>query len=305
MNPGDLDWSSLTLLGEAHIYDATAPEALMERCRDAVAILTNKVAFGEAEMDALPSLRYIGVNATGVNVVDIDAAQNRGITVTNVPAYSSPSVAQHTFALLLHLTNHVASQDAAVRDGRWAAAKTFCLYTDPLHEIQGLTLGIVGLGAIGTKVAEIGRAFGMEVIALVRGDDSSGWVERVAFDELLARSDVLTLHAPLTPETRHIISESALAKMKSTSLLLNTSRGGLIDEAALARALEDERIAGAGLDVLSIEPPAGGSPLIGAKNCVITPHVAWATRESRSRLLDQIVDNLACWLENRPKNVVS
>ena len=254
---------------------------------------------------SLPQLKYIGVTATGYNVVDIEAARAAGIVVTNVPAYSTRSVAQHAFALLLELTNHVGLHSDAVRAGDWASSIDWCFTRASITELDGLTLGIVGWGRIGQATAEIGRAFGMNVIATTRSARQAEQVEFVQMNDLFRRADVISLHCPLTPETNQFINAGRLALMKPSAFLINTGRGPLIDEAALAQALNDDRLAGAALDVLSTEPPAADNPLLAARNCVITPHNAWASRSARSRLLHITVENLRAFLAGKPQNVVS
>jgi len=295
-NPGDLSWDEFHQLGACTIYDRTSETQVVERARDADAVLTNKSILSRAALAVLPRLRYIGVLATGYNVVDTDAARERGIPVCNVPEYSTPNVAQAVFALLLELTNRTGHHAQTVREGRWCAAKDFCYWDYPLIELKGLTLGIIGYGRIGRAVAEIARAFGMRVLTCDVGDDP---------DALLRESDVVSLHCPLTAETKHLINVARLAKMKPTAFLINTARGGLVNEADLAEALNSGRIAGAGLDVLSVEPPPVDNPLLRAKNCFITPHIAWATRNARARLLQIAAANLRAWLAGRPQNVVN
>jgi glycerate dehydrogenase len=295
-NPGDLSWDEFKQLGACTVYDRTPEAQVVERARDAEVALTNKTILSRATIAALPRLRYIGVLATGYNVVDIAAARERGIPVCNVPEYGTPNVAQAVLALLLELTNHTGHHAQTVRDGRWTASKDFCYWDYPLIELKGLTLGIVGYGRIGKGVAEIARAFGMRVLTCDLGGDS---------DALLRESDVITLHCPLTPETKQFINAARLAKMKPSAFLINTSRGGLVNEADLADALNNGRLAGAGLDVLSVEPPPAENPLLRAKNCLITPHIAWATRNARARLLKVAADNIRAWRDGCPQNVVN
>ncbi len=306
-NPGDLDWAALEALAPVVVHDRTPPGEVVARCRGADIVLTNKTVLGAAEIGALPGLRYIGVLATGYNVVDVNAARAAGVVVTNVPAYSTRSVAQAVFALLLELTNDVGALSAGVRAGRWSASPDFAYWHRPLVELAGKTLGIVGLGQIGRAVAEVGRALGMGVAAAVRSGlpDGFGWVEAVDVDTLFGRCDVVTLHCPLTPDTRNLADERRIFSMKRSAYLINTSRGPVVDEAALARALREGRIAGAGLDVLSAEPPPPDNPLLAAPNCVVTPHVAWATREARARLTAVAADNVRAFLAGKPVNVVS
>ncbi|MFP4106215.1 MAG: D-2-hydroxyacid dehydrogenase, partial [Phycisphaerae bacterium] len=277
MNPGDLSWEPLAALGELVVHERTSPADVVARADGAVAIITNKVKFGPAEFAALPELKYIGVTATGYNVVDVDAARAAGVTVTNVPAYSTMAVAQATFALLLHLTNHVADLNASVRT-RWPQSPDFAYWDEPILELADKTLGIVGFGRIGRAVAKVGAALGMRVITHTRSEIDSDLAEPVGLDELFATSDVVSLHCPQTPETEHVVNAGRLSAMKPTAYLLNAGRGGLVDEDALAAALNEGQIAGAGLDVLTREPPRADNPLLSARNCVITPHVAWAAR---------------------------
>lgn len=304
---GDLDFTPLEPFGEVVIHDRTPPEQVVPRSRDAEALIVNKVVLDRPVLEQLPSLRYVGVTATGVNVVDLDAAGEHDVLVTNVPAYSTESVAQMTFALLLELCHHAAHHSQTVRDGRWSQCPDFCYWDYPLVELAGLTLGIVGFGRIGQATARLASAFGMDVrVHTPRPVDVPGLdVTFASLDDLLARSDVLSLHCPLTPQTRGLIGPEQLAVMKPTAFLINTSRGPLVDETALAEALNAHRLAGAGLDVLADEPPAPDNPLLTARNCFITPHIAWATRAARKRLLDATVENLRAFLAGEPRNVVS
>ncbi len=307
LNPGDLSWSALEELGPCEIHDRTAQDEVLDRSREAEILLTNKTILGREVIGQLPALRYIGVLATGHDVVDVEAAGERGIPVANVPDYGTRSVAQMTFALLLELTQKVGHHERTVREGRWSANPDYCYWDEPLVELAGRVMGIVGLGRIGSEVARIARAFGMEVAACTRSlppDDLSG-VPLCGFDELFATSDVVSLHCPLTPETERLADAKRIGNMKRGSYFLNTARGRLVDEAALAAALDRGHLAGAGLDVLSVEPPGPENPLLGASNCVITPHISWATREARSRLMAVAVSNLRAFLEGRPQNVVN
>lgn len=306
LNPGDLSWAALEALGECTVHARTPAEQIVERVAGAEIALTNKTPLGRATLEALPRLRYVGVLATGYDVVDVRAAAERGVTVTNVPSYGTESVAQATFALLLALTNHVESHASAARAGRWLASGDFSYAETSLVELHGRTLGIVGLGRIGRAVARIGHAFGMRLLAYApRGEPPSDPpIELAPLDALFERADVVTLHCPLTPESARLVDAARLARMKPDALLLNTARGGLIDEDALASALAAGRIAGAGLDVLSIEPPPVDHPLLRAPRCLVTPHNAWATRASRARLLDAAVDNLRAFLAQHPRNAV-
>jgi glycerate dehydrogenase len=307
LNPGDLSWDPLRALGRCVIHDRTPPAAVLERAASAEILLTNKTVLGQEAIAALPDLRYVGVLATGYNVVDIEAARAHKIVVTNVPNYGTRSVAQLTFALLLELALHVGAHARGVREGRWTRSADFCYWDFPLLELDGLTLGVVGFGRIGREVAGIARAFGMGVIAHTPRMPAPppAEVEFVELDTLFERSDVVSLHCPLTPATQGLVNTRRLALMKPSALLLNTGRGPLVDEAALATALGAGRIAGAGLDVLGSEPPRTDNPLLTAQNCCITPHIAWASRAARSRLLANAVENLRQFLAGHPQNVVS
>lgn len=305
-NPGDLDWNAFTELGDVVVHERTRSEEVVARAADAEALFTNKVVLSADVLAALPRLRYIGVLATGYNVVDAAAARARGIPVCNVPEYSTPNVAQAVFALLLELTNRTGHHSDTVRAGRWSSSSDFCYWDFPLLELSGRTLGILGYGRIGASVARIARAFDMHVIAHRRKPIPADEPARgVDLETLFRESDVLTLHCPLTDETQGIINAANLARMKPSAFLINTARGPLIDEPPLADALNQERLAGAALDVLSKEPPPGDNPLLTAKNCLITPHIAWATHEARARLLEIAAANLRAWLAGSPQNVVN
>jgi len=307
MNPGDLRWEPLLQLGEVRIYDRTRPDELQERIQDAGAVLTNKVVLPGDIIRQAVQLRYIGVMATGYNVVDLHAARERGIVVTHVPDYSTYAVAQHTFALLLELTQHVGLHDASVHEGGWTACPDFSYQITPLVELHGLTMGIVGLGRIGRAVARIAQALGMRVIA-VHTHPERDQMEGVTFVDMptcFQQADVVSLHCPLTTHNAGFVNRSLLSLMKPTAFLINTARGGLIQEADLADALNRGLIAGAGLDVLSVEPPPADHPLLHASHCIITPHQAWATRAARQRLLNQIVENLKAFQAGKPIHVVA
>lgn len=306
LNPGDLSWEGLERLGNCTVYDRTPPERTVERAAAAPVVLTNKTVLDGDIIEQLPELTYIGVLATGYNVVDVQTAADRDIVVTNVPSYGTESVAQMVFAHILNLTQGVAHHAQTVREGRWARADDFCYWDTPLVELQGRVLGIVGLGRIGRAVARIGSAFGMRVLGYdVAATGSVPGVEQTdSLEALLRDADVISLHCPLTDANRRMIDAARLALMKPDALLINTSRGPLIDETALADALNRGAIAGAGLDVLAAEPADPDNPLIAAKNCFITPHIAWATRAARQRLLDTAVENLAAFLAGRPRNRV-
>lgn len=308
-NPGDLDWQPLAALGELHVHDRSGP-ALFDHVRDADVVLTNKERLDEALLARLPRLRFISVLATGTNVVDLSAARARNVVVSNVPAYSTAAVAQHVFALLLALQNRVAEHDAAVRDGRWSQSDDFSFRLGPIDELDGKTLGIVGLGNIGRAVARVGAAFGMSIAALARPGQSGSSdlpcpVRRLSREDLFAQSDVLTLHCPLSPETERLVDRESLSRMKRSALLINTGRGGLVDEPALAWAITEGVIAGAGLDVLTEEPPPSDHPLLRLPRCLVTPHLAWASTEARRRLIDVSAANVRAFLAGTPENVVN
>ena len=301
----DLDWSALEALGDLTRHDGTAPEQVIARAENADILLVNKVKLPESVLSRLPKLRYIGVLATGYDNVDVAAAERRNIAVTNVPGYSSDSVAQLTFALLLEICHHAGEHSRRVlEEKKWSRQPYYCFWDFPLSELAGRTMGVVGLGRIGLRVAEIARAFGMNVIACTRTPKDIVGVKCVDFDRLLAESDVISLNCPLTEQTRGLINADALAKMKKTACLINTSRGGVIVEDDLRRALDEGVIAGAAVDVLSSEPPAEDNPLLHAKNIIVTPHIAWATKEARTRLLSIVADNLSAYLRGEKLNRV-
>ena len=307
LNPGDLTWSGLEALGELKVYDRTAPEELLERSKDADALITNKTVIVKEDMASLPKLRYIGVLATGYNVVDIDAAKERGIVVTNIPAYSTDSVAQMVFAHLLNITQRVGYYADENRRGRWTANADFCYWDTPLLELAGKKMGIVGFGHIGQATARIAQAFGMEVGVFTSKEQSALPVgmKKMELDELFASCDVVSLHCPLTPSTKEMVNAKRLNAMKPNAILINTGRGPLVHEQDLADALNEGRIAAAGLDVLSVEPAAEGNPLLSARNCFITPHIAWATEEARIRLMNIAVHNLRSYQEGKVVNNVA
>ncbi len=308
LNPGDLSWTDLEELGEVTVYDRTAPGEILPRAEGAAVALTNKVPFTAETIASLPELRLISVLATGVNPIDVEAARRRGIPVSNVPGYSTESVVQSTFAHLLNLASALSYFTAKTREGVWTAAPDFTFYGAPLIELAGKTFGIVGFGAIGKRVAQVAESFGMKVIAYSRSltpGEKIGSVAAVALDDLFARSDVVSLHCPLTAENRHMVNRERLAAMKKTAFLINTARGPLVDPKALADALNEGQLAGAGMDVLTVEPPAETEPLLSARNCFITPHNAWATREARLRLMAETVANVRAFFEGKPRNVVN
>ncbi|MEX2574735.1 MAG: D-2-hydroxyacid dehydrogenase [Balneolaceae bacterium] len=307
-NPGDLSWQGLEALGDVTVHDRTAPEQTRQRCEGADVVLTNKTVLGKDILDQLSSLTYIGILATGYNVVDIQAASENGIVVTNAPGYSTTSVAQMTMALLLELCLRIQRHSDSVKEGGWAGADDFCYWNYPLVELSGKTLGIIGFGSIGEKVADIATAYGMNILGSKRNPTDQSRRKNFQWTgvpDLLKASDVVSLHCPLTPETSELINRESLQTMKRSAFLLNTARGPIIVEEDLADALNNDVIAGAGLDVLSEEPPSADNPLYGAKNCIITPHIAWATKESRGRLIDIVVHNLAAFLDGKPVHVVN
>ncbi len=306
LNPGDLSWDALRALGELQVFDRTRVDQVLERTTGAAIALTNKTPLPGYILQELPDLRYIGVLATGYNIVDVDAAAARGIVVTNIPTYGTASVAQFVFALLLELCHNVKLHSDEVRAGEWARCPDWSFSKTPLMELDGKTMGIVGFGRIGRQTARIADALGMRVLAndTYHGEEPAYPGFRWAgLEELLRESDVVSLHSPLFPETRGMINKTTLALMKPTAFLINTSRGPLVLEEDLAAALNAGRLAGAGLDVLSVEPPSS-NPLLSARNCLITPHMAWATKEARSRLMGLAVENITAFLAGNPTNVV-
>ncbi len=306
LNPGDLSWAALQALGTCEIHDRTPPEHVVARCADAEIVITNKALLPREVINALPKLRFIAVTATGFNVVDAPAARERGIPVSNVPLYGTRAVAQFTIAMLLELCHHVGAHSDSVRAGDWVKSADWCYARTPLLELDGLTLGVVGWGRIGQATADIARAMGMKIIAASRTPKPArDGVEFVDMETLFRRADVVSLHCPLTPETKALVNAERLALMKPTAFLLNTSRGPLLDEAAVAAALNSGRLAAAGLDVLSCEPPKADNPLLTARNCVITPHQAWAAKAARARLLDTTAANVKAFLSGTPLNVVN
>lgn len=305
LNPGDQEWDPITKLGNVTIYDRSATAEIVARAGDAEVLLVNKVVLSAETLAALPHVKYVGVMATGYNNIDIDAANQHGIIVTNVKAYGPASVAQQTFALLLSIANRAETHSQSVFAGEWTASPDFCYWKTPLTELAGKTMGLIGLGDIGSQVASIALAFGMKVIAYRKHPAPAEGIEMVQLDDIFTRSDVVSLHCPLTTETREIINRDSLARMKPNAIILNTGRGPLVNEADLADALRNGVIAGAGLDVLSSEPPKADNPLLSAPNCVITPHVAWATFEARKRLMQMVADNLEAYQRGEAKNVVS
>lgn len=305
LNPGDLSWDGIAKLGNLKVYDRTPPDLTVERAKNADAVFTNKVILNREIIGQLPRLKFIGVLATGYNVVDIDAAAKAGITVTNIPAYSTDSVAQMVFAHILHFTQNVAIHAESVSKGEWAKSIDFAYWKTSQIELAGKTLGIIGFGKIGQAVAKIGLAFGMKVIFSNRSQKETELDARqVDLDTLLAESDFISINCPLTMENSGFINKTTIEKMKPTAFLVNTGRGPLINEQDLADALNAGRIAGAGLDVLAVEPATKDNPLPKAKNCSITPHIAWATFEARTRLMQIATENLKCFIEGKPQNII-
>ena len=307
LNPGDLSYDVLQQFGTLTVYDRTNPEQVIERAKDADAILTNKVVLGEKEFAQLPRLRYIGVQATGYNVIDIEAARKYSIIVTNIPAYSTASVAQMVMAHLLNITQRVDFYAQQNRAGRWGDNPDFCYWDNGLIELAGKQMGIVGFGRTGSAVAHLAQAFGMTVATYTSKaqSDLPEGVVKASLDALFATSDVVSLHCPLTADTHHLVNAARLALMKPTAILINTARGPVVDEQALADALNSGALHAAGIDVLTEEPPRLGSPLLSARHCFVTPHIAWATLEARTRLLQICCENLRAFIAGEPQNVVS
>lgn len=305
-NPGDLDWSPLAALGELKVFERTSAGEIASRAQDADVILTNKTPLDAATIALLPKLRYAAVLATGYNVVDGPALRRRDIPLSNVPGYGTASVAQHVFALLLDLTNHVSLHSAGVHRSRWSLSPDFCYWEKPLVELSGLNFGVVGFGEIAQATLRIAHGFGMNLLVHSRTEKPFDLpVTFVPLEDLAKKSDVLSLHCPLTDETKNLVNEKFLSLMKPTAYLLNTGRGGLVNGAHLSEALRFGRIAGAGIDVMEKEPPEPNHPLFGAPNCVITPHIAWATRAARKRLIQKTADNIKAFLDGTPQNVVN
>lgn len=306
-NPGDLSWGGFEALGSVTVYDRTPADQILARAKGAEIVLTNKTPLSAQTLAALaPELQYIGVLATGYNVVDIAAARAQGIPVCNIPTYGTTAVAQFVMALLLELCHHVGDHSRSVKAGDWSRCPDFCYWNSPLIELAGKTFGVIGYGRIGRATARLAAAFGMEILAYDAHATGMDEVARlVSLDELLERSDVISLHCPLFESNRGMINRASIARMKDGVLLINTSRGPLIDEAALAEALRTGKVAGAGLDVLETEPARPDNPLLAEPNCLITPHIAWAPKESRQRLMDIAVENLQAWLKGNPQNVVN
>lgn len=302
LNPGDLDWSPVERLGDVTLFDRTPADKIVERAADADIVLTNKVPFSADTLRQLPRLRFICVLATGYNIIDTDAAARQGVVVANIPAYSTMSVAQMAFAHILNITNHVASYAREVADGKWTNCPDFCFWDSALTELAGKTMGIVGLGNTGMATARIAVAMGMKVVALTSksADTLPEGITPAPLDDVLATADIVSLHCPLTSSTRHLINAEAIGKMKPSAILINTGRGPLVDEQAVADALNGGRLAAFGADVLSQEPPRGDNPLLSARNCFLTPHIAWATLEARTRLMSTATENVRQFIAGEP-----
>lgn len=302
LSPGDLDWSPVERLGDVTLFDRTPADKIVERAADADIVLTNKVPFSADTLRQLPRLRFICVLATGYNIIDTEAAARQGVVVANIPAYSTMSVAQMAFAHILNITNHVASYAREVADGKWTNCPDFCFWDSALTELAGKTMGIVGLGNTGMATARIAVAMGMKVVALTSksADTLPEGITPAPLDDVLASADVVSLHCPLTPSTRHLINAASIAKMKPSAILINTGRGPLVDEQAVADALNGGRLAAFGADVLSQEPPRGDNPLLSARNCFLTPHIAWATLEARTRLMSTATENVRQFIAGEP-----
>ena len=301
-NPGDLSWDELKNLGELEVHEYTAPQETLSRIGNAEIVLTNKTVLTREIIEAAPNMKYIGVLATGFNIIDLQAATEKGVTVCNVPSYATEAVAQFVFALLLELCHHVGHHNAQVQKLRWTNNRDFCFWDYPLVELQGKTMGLVGLGRIGLATKKLAEAFGMKVLCCRSTPDAPGCV---SLETLLRESDVISLHCPLTEKTKHIINAESIGMMKDGVMIINTGRGPLIDEAALREALIGGKVAGAAVDVATVEPIPADSPLLGLDNCIITPHIAWATAEARQRLLDTVINNIRAFLSGQPVNVVN
>lgn len=304
LNPNDLSWDPFKTFGHVTVYDRTPKEKLIERSKDAEVLLINKIKLGKAELDQLPKLKYIGLCATGTDNVDLAEAKKRNIAVTNIPAYGTSSVVQHTFALLLELTNRVGIHNKSVQELEWVRSKDFSYFKKPLVELHEKTIGLIGYGAIGKQVAKIATAFGMNVIIFSRHAQRVEFGRLVGLNEVFEASDIVSIHTSLSEETRGLVNAVLLSRMKPTAFLINTSRGAIINEADLADCLNRDRIAGAALDVLSVEPPSADNPMLSAKNCIITPHISWISKEARQRLIDIAFNNLKGYLNQKPINKV-
>lgn len=307
-NPGDLSWEWLENECELTVFDRTADEDIIPRCKGCDIIITNKTPLSKQTLEQLPECKFIALLSTGYNIIDCEYAASRGIPVSNIPAYSTAAVAQLTFAFILELCNKVAIHNTEVKQGRWSECKDFCFWKTPLQELYGKTFGIFGYGSIGRTVAGIAKAFGMNVVAHTANPDkymNEKDVRFVSLDEMLKCSDIVSMHCPLTPKTQGIVNEEFIGKMKKTAYLINTSRGPVLDEEDVANALKSGRIAGAGVDVLSTEPPKADNPLLSCENCLITPHIAWAAFETRERLISILKENIFAFLDGKPINTVN
>lgn len=306
-NPGDLSWEPLKAFGQLTVYPRSTVSEVVERAKEADIILTNKVVFSEDVFRSLPRLKYLGILATGYNIVDLEAASRHGVTVTNIPAYSTDSVVQMTFAQILNITNRIGHYAQEARDGRWSRNPDFCYWDTPLMELSGKTMGVVGLGHIGMKVAQLARNFGMDVFAVTSKNSAElpDGIQKTTFEGLLGVSDILSLHCPLTDQTHELINRRTLSMMKPTAILINTGRGPLVNEADVAAALVEGKLGAYGADVMCQEPPAADNPLFTAPNAYITPHIAWASIEARSRLLNIAFENIRAFLSGKPQNVVN
>ncbi len=304
-NPGDLSWAQFNKYGDFTVYERTSPDEIVERAKDADCIFINKSVITNKMLDELPNLKYVGLQSTGYNVIDCAEARRRGITVSNIPAYSTNEVAQHVFALILQVTNMVSLHNDAVHNGDWCNCPDFCFWKAPLTELNGKTIGIIGFGSIGRRVANIANAFGMEVLVSTPHPDDSDGVSFTTLEEVLKNSDFVTLHCPLNDKTKDLINKSTISLMKKSAVLINTSRGPVLNEKAVADALNNGCIKAACVDVLGVEPPSKDNPLLHAKNCIITPHIAWAATETRARLLTILEENLKAFIDGHPQNVVN
>lgn len=307
LNPGDLSWKPFEQFGQLTVYPRSTPEEVLQRAADADIVFTNKVVFDDDTIKALPNLKYIGVMATGYNVVDIEAAARHGVTVTNIPAYSTDSVAQMTFAHILNITNRVDHYATQNREGRWSNNPDFCYWDEPMRELSALTMGIIGLGNIGMKVAQLAVAFGMDVFAVTSKNASElpAGIQKTTFEGLLGVADIISLHCPLTPSTKEMFNKATLSKMRKGSILINTGRGPLVNENDVAEALENEQLAAYGADVMVQEPPTADNPLFAQPHAYLTQHIAWATVEARKRLMGIAEKNVKAFVEGHPINVVS
>ena len=304
-NPGDLSWEQFNKYGDFVVYERTKPEEIIERAKDADCLIINKSQITAEILEELPNLKYVGLQSTGYNAIDCKAAKEKGIIVSNIPSYSTNEVAQLVFALILEITNKVALHSDAVHSGEWSSCPDFCFWKSPLEELNNKTIGIIGYGSIGKRVAEISKAFGMNILVNTPHPADDDIAKFVSLEELLKNSDFITCHCPLNDETVNLINEKTISLMKKTAIFINTSRGQVVDDFALANALNNSEIKAAGLDVLSQEPPKRDNPLLSAKNCVITPHIAWAAVETRARLLEILEENLKAFLSGKPQNVVN